>query len=50
MVIPCAASTNAAILASGSMALAKLVVGIAIITIFPVSVTWLPDYLMGKPK
>jgi tripartite ATP-independent transporter DctM subunit len=27
-----------------------LVVGIAIITVFPITVTWLPDYLMGKAK
>ena len=29
---------------------ACLVVGIGIITIFPVTVTWLPDYLMGVSK
>jgi len=27
-----------------------LVLSIVIITIWPVSVTWLPDYVMGKPK
>jgi len=29
---------------------ACLVVGIVIITVFPITVTCLPDYLMGKAK
>ncbi len=29
---------------------ACLVAGIVIITVFPITVTWLPDYLMGKSK